>query len=158
MILSSIVQYVSIARIELLLSNITYESRCAAASGEHGLRAVELCFQFHFQTFPPTTRRSQTNGTEPPICFSTAHDIRAARFNAARGYSRARTRSISLSLSARICDINISYVIIEMKLALARCKYNLNLYIILFVILEKSNYYIIMKKSYFINLILCYSA
>lgn len=135
MILSSIVQYVSIARIELLLSNITYESRCAAASGEHGLRAVELCFQFHFQTFPPTTRRSQTNGTEPPICFSTAHDIRAARFNAARGYSRARTRSISLS--ARICDINISFVIIEIELAFARCKYNLNLYIILFVIFLK---------------------
>lgn len=104
MILSSIVQHVSIARIESLLSNITYESRCVAASGEHGLRAVALCFQFHFQTFPPTTRRSQTNGTELPICFSAAHDIRAARFNAAR-YSRARTRSISLSLSTRIYDI-----------------------------------------------------
>lgn len=104
----------SIARIESLLSNITYESRCAAASGEHGLRAAALCFQFHFQTFPPTTRRSQTNGTEPPICFSTAHDIRAARFNAARGYSRARTRSISLSLSARVRDVNISHIIIEM--------------------------------------------
>lgn len=91
MILSSIVQHVSIARIESLLSNITYESRCVAASGEHGLRAVALCFQFHFQTFPPTTRRSQTNGTELHICFSTVHDIRAARFNAAR-YSQARVR------------------------------------------------------------------
>jgi len=45
------------ARIESLPRNITYESRCTAASGEHGLRAVALCFQFHFQTFPPTARR-----------------------------------------------------------------------------------------------------
>jgi len=50
-------RHASIARIESLPRNITYESRCAAASGEHGLRAVALCFQFHFQTFPPTARR-----------------------------------------------------------------------------------------------------
>lgn len=46
--------------IESLPSNITYESRCTAASGEHGLRAVALCFQFHFQTFPPTALLSLT--------------------------------------------------------------------------------------------------
>lgn len=99
----------SIARIESLLPNITYESRCATASGEHGLRAVALCFQFHFQTFPPTTPLSQTNRcTEPPICFSTGHDIRAARFNAATRYSRACTFSTSLSLSLSThCNHNV---------------------------------------------------
>lgn len=58
-----------------------------------------FAFNSTFKLFhPPHAALKQT---ELPICFSTGHDIRAARFNAARRYSRARTRWALLPLSAR---------------------------------------------------------
>jgi len=50
-----------------------------------------FAFNSTFKLFHPPHAGSQTNGTVAPICFSTGHDIRAARFNAAGGYSRTRT-------------------------------------------------------------------